>query len=119
MKVCSECDTKYQDYLKACPVCGKKYVDPDDEVDFVKTYQISKGATPITSGRYVPRAYYYSNQEDLGSFGVGVALTLLLGVIGMAICLGIAKHDTCKGGLLGFFISLFIGFILVIIKATL
>ena len=107
MKICDSCDTRYDDYLNACPKCGNPYVTADTVNNAVNKYNI-RGASATTT--YTQKSTL--NSVDNGTFAGGVCLTLFLGVLGMFICLAFTKIDTCRGGALGAIINFIIAIVL-------
>lgn len=132
MKTCENCGKNYQEYLHQCPYCNWA----SDEIRINKPtmkykvcsrcgnhYNIDNNRCPTCGSIYSTVSTvdisstnnYIDNTTNQGSFGTGLVLTLLFGIIACIIILYEGGNKTKEGA----FVALIIEIILIILGVIL
>ena len=100
---CPECKSTISSTAETCPHCGYKLTQEEVEKALLDAeYDPPKMEQHKTESK--PTA-----EEDEGSFGGGLVLGLLLGLIGLIIVACVGKKNTKSGAVLGFIIQAILG----------
>lgn len=113
---CPECKRVISDTVTTCPHCGYSISQYEKEIalEGAKTSPVEMEPDNNT---IIVENQTYKSKDDGGTFGGGVALGILLGLIGLIIAACVGKKETRSGALLGFLTQAGIGVTLWLISA--